>query len=134
MSSKLGFPPSVVSRLGGADPDELRSRIGISDLDRIPIRPVPKWMARLWRKDLAAMTLPRAIYIRSDVLAGDASRLARLVGHELVHTRQWEDLGASKFLKQYLGDYLRARRRGLSHQRAYLAISLEKEAREISGY
>ena len=80
------------------------------------------------------MTLPRAIYIRPEVLSGDSARLARLLGHELVHARQWEELGTFTFLRQYLGDYLKARGRGLTHQNAYLAISLEKEAREVSGY
>ena len=80
------------------------------------------------------MTLPWAIYVRSEVLGGDSVRLARLVSHELVHVRQWQDLGTLKFLRRYLSDYLRGRRKGLSHSQAYLAISLETEARQISGY
>jgi hypothetical protein len=79
------------------------------------------------------MTLPWAIYVRKDVLGGDSSRLARLVGHELVHVRQWQQLGTVRFLRRYLADYLRGRRAGLDHNRAYLAISLEMEARDISG-
>lgn len=80
------------------------------------------------------MTLPWAIYIRRDVLGGDAPVLARLVSHELVHVRQWHQLGTLTFLRRYLGDYWRGRRRGLGHTQAYLAISLEQEAREISGH
>jgi hypothetical protein len=133
MRSRRGFPPSVVARLGGADPLELSSRIGVDDLDRIPIRPAPRWMARAWRNNLAAMTLPRAIYIRREVLAGDSASLARLLGHELVHARQWEQLGSFRFLRQYLGDYFKGRLQGLKHHQAYQAISLEKEAREVSG-
>ena len=134
MRLKRGFPPSVVTRLGGADPNALGARLGIADIDRIPIRRAPRLMVRSWRGDIAAMTLPWAIYVRQDVLAGDSLRLAGLVSHELVHVRQWQTLGTLGFLKRYLCDYLRGRRQGLGHNQAYLAISLEREAREISGH
>lgn len=134
VKSKRGFPPSVVARLGGGDPDEMVSRLGLGDIDRVPIQPAPKWMVRVWRADVAAMTLPWAIYIRHDVLGGDSARLAQLVSHELVHVRQWQELGTLGFLRRYLNDYLEGRRRGMVHNQAYLAISLEKEAREISGH
>ena len=134
VSRKLGFPPSVVVRLGGADPAELGNRLGLADIDRVAIRNAPKWMVRTWRGDVAAMTLPWAIYVRADVLAGDSPRLARLISHELVHVRQWQQLGTVRFLKRYLADYLKGRRKGLGHNKAYLAISLESEAREISGH
>ena len=80
------------------------------------------------------MTLPWAIYVRTEVLGGDSSHLSRLIEHELVHVSQWQRLGVARFLKRYLSDYLRGRRQGLSHNQAYLAISLESEAREISGH
>ena len=80
------------------------------------------------------MTLPWAIYVRSDILGGDSARLAGLVGHELVHVRQWSQLGPLRFVRRYLAEYLRGRRKGLSHSQAYLAISFEKEARELSGH
>jgi hypothetical protein len=91
-------------------------------------------MVRSWPGNFAAMTLPWAIYVRQDVLAGDSLRLAGLVSHELVHVRQWQELGTPRFLRRYLSDYLRGLRNGLSHNQAYLAISLEKEAREVSGH
>ena len=131
---KLGFPPSVVVRLGGADPAEIGNRLGLGDIDRVAIRTAPKWMVRTWRGDVAAMTLPWAIYVRNDVLVGESSRLARLISHELVHVRQWQQLGIMRFLRLYLSDYLGGRREGLSHNQAYLAISLEMEARRISGH
>ena len=134
MSGKRGFPPSVVARLGGGDPAEIVSRLGLGDIDRVPIQPAPKWMVRTWRGDVAAMTLPWAIYVRHDVLAGDSLRLAGLVNHELVHVRQWQQLGTMRFLRRYLTEYLRGRQKGLGHNKAYLAISLEKEARELSGH
>jgi hypothetical protein len=121
-------------RLGGADPAEVGNRVGLGDIDRVAIRTAPKWMVRTWRGDVAAMTLPWAIYVRNDVLVGDSTRMARLISHELVHVRQWQQLGTLRFLRRYLGDYLKGRRTGLGHNKAYLAISLEREAREISGH
>lgn len=80
------------------------------------------------------MTVPWAIYVRDDVLHGDTGTLAKLLGHELVHVRQWSDLGPVSFSRNYVGSYLAGRRRGLSHDEAYRAIPLEVEARQISGH
>ena len=91
-------------------------------------------MSRSWRGDVAAMTLPWGIYVRRDVLGDDPYSLVRLLEHELVHVSQWQRLGMVGFLKRYLSDYLAGRRMGLNHHEAYLAISLEKEARAVSGH
>jgi hypothetical protein len=80
------------------------------------------------------MTLPWAIYVNPRLLAGDRRALSNLLLHELVHVRQWHALGTVSFLRTYLGDYWRARRSGLDHLHAYLNISLEEEARRISGH
>jgi hypothetical protein len=77
---------------------------------------------------VAAMTLGRFVLLRRDH-AGDTALLA----HELVHVRQWRELGAVRFLWRYLGAYFCGRRNGLSHQRAYEAIPLEIEARTLAG-
>ena len=121
-------------RLGGTDPESLVAELGLKDPDRVPIRHAPKWMAWTWRGEVAAMTLPWGIYVRTEVLGGESSHLSGLIRHELVHVSQWQRLGVRRFLRRYLGEYLRGRRRGLNHQNAYMAISLEKEAREISGH
>jgi len=134
VSRKRGFPPSVVTRLGGADPAEIGNRLRLADIDRVAIRPAPKWMVQTWRGNVAAMTVPWAIYVRREVLGGDVSRLSNLIEHELVHVRQWQQLGTIRFLRVYVADYLSGRRKGLGHNQAYEAISLEKEAREISGH
>ena len=70
-----------------------------------------------------AITLGRLIILRRAV-AGDS----RLLRHELVHVRQWRELGVLRFLAQYLGAYLRLRMRGHGHRQAYLRIPLEEEA------
>jgi hypothetical protein len=77
---------------------------------------------------VAAMTLGRIILLRRDHAADRA-----LVAHELVHVRQWRELGAPRFLWRYLGAYVRGRRAGLGHDAAYRAIPLEVEARQLAG-
>jgi hypothetical protein len=77
---------------------------------------------------VAAMTLGRVILLRRDHAADEA-----LLAHELVHVRQWRELGAAGFLWRYLGAYARNRAAGLGHQRAYEAIPLEVEARTLAG-
>jgi hypothetical protein len=77
---------------------------------------------------VAAMTLGPLILLRRDH-ADDRALLA----HELVHVRQWRELGPIRFLWRYLGAYVRGRFAGLGHQRAYEAIPLEVEARRLAG-
>jgi hypothetical protein len=77
---------------------------------------------------VAAMTLGRLILLRRDHRHDEA-----LLAHELVHVRQWRELGTGRFLWRYLGAYARGRAAGLGHQQAYAAIPLEVEARELAG-
>jgi hypothetical protein len=122
-----------VAKLGGFDPDALRTDLGLPDLDAVHIKPAPRWLEWTWRRQVSAITLPWAIYIRRDVLGGESRPLASLLVHELVHVRQWRRFGTFGFLRRYLTEYLTGRRRGLGHTASYLAISLEVEAREVSG-
>ena len=71
----------------------------------------------------AAITLGPVVSVRRRY-AGDPY----LLGHEAEHVRQWRELGAAEFLRQYLGAYLRWRRLGFGHQAAYRLIPLEVEA------
>lgn len=71
----------------------------------------------------AAITLGPVVSVRRRH-AGDA----RLLRHEAEHVRQWRELGAAGFLRQYLGAYYRWRRHGFGHQAAYRLIPLEVEA------
>jgi hypothetical protein len=52
----------------------------------------------------------------------------RLLRHELVHVRQWRELGFVGFLRRYLSAYLRWRLHGYPHWGAYRRIPLEVEA------
>lgn len=78
---------------------------------------------------IAGMTLGRWILLRRG-----HEHDTGLVAHELVHVRQWRELGAVGFLWRYLGAYFRGRRRGLRHADAYAAIPFEREARAASGH
>ena len=63
------------------------------------------------------------------VLTAAKYRPGLLLVHELVHVRQWGELGVIRFLWRYLSGYLGGRWKGLGHHAAYLAIPLEVEAR-----
>lgn len=54
-----------------------------------------------------------------------------LLAHELVHVRQYRELGAWRFRLAYLREYLAGRLRGLGHDAAYRNISFEREARVV---
>ena len=74
------------------------------------------------------MTLGSVVLMRRDHL-GDEGLLA----HELVHVRQWRELGPPRFLWRYLSAYVKGRLGGMNHRDAYLAIPLEVEARAEAG-
>jgi hypothetical protein len=93
-------------------------------LYRVDGRPVRLVRTSLLPRGTDAMTLPGIVLIRPE-----CTDSATLLLHESVHVRQWRSHGVTGFLRCYLGDYLRGRRRGLGHHQAYLAIGLEVEAR-----
>jgi hypothetical protein len=80
-------------------------------------------VTRLVAPGAAATTLGRFVFVRP---AAAGSR--RLMDHELVHVRQWRELGVLGFLARYLGSYLRWRLRRYPHWAAYRRIPLEIEA------
>jgi hypothetical protein len=97
-------------------------RIPAEDRERARLVTVP-----VLTPGIAGMTLGRWILLRRG-----HEHDADLVGHELVHVRQWHELGVARFLWRYLGAYFGARRRGLDHAEAYAAIPFEQEARALS--
>jgi len=71
------------------------------------------------------------IYLAAaDRETADAEFLA-LLAHELVHVRQYRDLGAWRFRWAYLREYVAGRLRRLGHEAAYRNISFERAAREV---
>lgn len=71
----------------------------------------------------AAITIGSVVSVRR----ADAED-AQLLRHEQEHVRQWRELGYVRFLREYLGSYVRWRRAGFGHQAAYRLIPLEVEA------
>ena len=92
---------------------------------RIGARRRPAWLlvGGPVPRGAAAITLGRVVSVRRR-----AADDARLLAHELVHVRQWRELGVVGFLVRYLGAYLRWRVRGYGHWAAYRRIPLEVEA------
>ncbi len=80
-------------------------------------------VSRLVAPGAAATTLGRFVFVKPGALGSQ-----RLMDHELVHVRQWRDLGVPGFLVRYLGAYLRWRLRRYPHWAAYRRIPLEIEA------
>lgn len=104
--------------------------VGPVDLTAVVVGPAPSWMRKLWRGPVAAMTLGRRVFLASDDVPTDVLR--RVLIHELVHVRQWQQAGAIRFLFRYLTDYFRGRWHGLDHESAYHAIRYETEALRIA--
>jgi hypothetical protein len=100
------------------------THVPIADLDRARLVTVP-----VLTPGAAGMTLGRWILLRR---GHEDDR--DLIAHELVHVRQWGQLGAVRFLARYLGAYARGRWRGLGHKAAYEAIPFEVEARAVAGF
>jgi hypothetical protein len=80
-------------------------------------------VSRLVAPGAAATTLGRFIFVKPGAVGS-----ARLLRHELVHVRQWRDLGRLGFLRRYLGAYVGWRLRRYPHWAAYRRIPLEIEA------
>lgn len=72
------------------------------------------------------MTIGRFVFLRGDRIQ---DRSTTLLAHELVHVRQFAELGVMKFLIAYLGAYVKNLYSLRNHHAAYLAIPLEVEAR-----
>lgn len=94
-------------------PRELLERVR---LVRVPILPPA----------VHGMTIGRWVLLRGDRID---RRLSALVAHELVHVRQFAELGPMRFVAQYLREYLRNLWRFRRHGPAYANISFEVEAR-----
>ena len=75
------------------------------------------------------MTIGRFIFLRGDRIQ---DRSTTLLAHELVHVRQFAELGPGRFFSQYLGAYFKNLWKLRNHRAAYLAIPLEQEAREAA--
>jgi hypothetical protein len=76
----------------------------------------------------AAYTSKNDIYFAEGFYDPNTARGISLIGHEALHSRQYQELGTFRFRARYLGEYAGGRLSGLSHEKAYGNISLEREA------
>lgn len=116
----------------GLDSAGLRDTIAPVDPETINIWPASRWMRAFWRPGIKAVTQGRWIFADPDLIAGDPGQLARTVVHELIHVKQFADLGYVRFMYRYLRDYLENRLAGLTKGDAYRANWAEMEAREAT--
>lgn len=106
-------------------------RLTAAELDAYDVLPRALAMrARIQRVPFLApgsngMTIGRVVFLRNDGVF-DGSR--KIIAHELVHVRQYYELGMVRFLFRYLIDYGRALRKHRRHRAAYYAISFEAQA------
>jgi hypothetical protein len=121
-----------ILRKAGYDTDALRVRIAPVDPDRINIWPASRFFRRFWRAGISGVTHGRFVFVDPEVMRGDPERLGRLVVHELIHVRQYAAAGYVRFVTSYLKEYWIGRIGGKSPRDAYLDISLEREARELT--
>jgi hypothetical protein len=94
---------------------------------------VPRWVAAravlirvpVLPPGATGMTSGRLVLLRRDEPTDGTSTL---IAHELVHVRQFAELGRLRFGLRYLSSYLWNLLRMRSHRRAYLHIPQEVEA------
>ncbi len=116
----------------GLDTDELSRELEPVRIENVNVWPAAKGVRLLWRSGVRGVTLWRIVLADPEMFDDEPDRLARFVIHELVHVRQFAELGYFRFMFRYVKDYLAGRLRGEDHRTAYLAISAEEEAREVA--
>ncbi len=75
----------------------------------------------------SGMTLGTTILLATDV---DDDGDSALMAHELVHVRQWSDLGVARFSGRYISSFARGLARHKRWNEAYRGIDAEVEARK----
>lgn len=118
------------SRLPESDRVRRLSPLELAAYDHVPLEVAER--VRVVRVPVLAagadaMTFGALVLVRHEGMADRTGR-RELLAHELVHVRQWSELGGARFLWRYLTAYARNLRRFRSHAAAYRAIPLEMEA------
>lgn len=121
-----------ILRQAGYDTEAFRVRIAPVDPDQINVWPASRLFRRFWLSGIKGMTQGRFVFVDPDLMRGEPEYLARLVVHEMVHIRQYLAAGYLRFVIGYLKEYWIGRLGGKSPRQAYLDISVEKEARELT--
>ncbi len=97
-------------------PPDLAGRVRIV---RVPVLAGP----------FTGMALGRFVLLRIDVAPDGRSRL---LAHELIHVRQWAELGVVGFLVRYVTDFVRGLVATRDWNEAYRRIGAEVEARDLT--
>lgn len=97
-------------------PPELAERVVILAIGYLPGR-------------YSGLTLGRFIFL-TEMASTDGGE--PLLAHELVHVRQWTELGVVGFGFRYLRDFLAGLARHRRWRQAYLDIEAEQEARQLA--
>lgn len=95
---------------------------------RARVRLFPWWLRPFLARGVVGITLGRTIYVSERYVASSASKVERLIRHELVHVQQVNRLGLLRFLWRYAAEYVRNLRSGMPSAEAYRQISFEVEA------
>jgi hypothetical protein len=103
------------------DDDERRRFDLVPEPDRDRAKVVP---VRFVPPGFVGITIGSRIFLKKG-----HEQKQQLLAHELVHVRQWRELGALRFLSRYLSEYVRGIVRLRKVHEAYRAISFEVEAR-----
>jgi len=117
------------TRRRSLDPEEVRLYDHVADglLDKVTLV-----RTSLLPPAADGMAIGRYVFLRGDRIERRASTL---MAHELVHVRQFSELGPRRFITRYVSEYGRNLWKMRNHRAAYLAISLEEEARrEADGW
>ena len=97
-------------------PPELAERVVIIAIGSLPGRYV-------------GLTLGRFVFLAAMAPTDGAQPL---LAHELVHVRQWTELGVAGFSFRYLRDFVTGLVRHRQWHQAYLHIEAEQEARQLA--
>ena len=104
------------------------------DLDLCRVRifeGIPRYVSISAAADPIGYTDGWKIYFAPGYYRLDSAEGLALVAHEIVHCRQYHQLGKWGFRTRYLSAYLQNRRAGMADKIAYEQIPFEIEAREV---
>lgn len=102
------------------------------DLSRVRIHEgIPRYVVGISKEGPIGYADRNDIYFAPGFYRVDTAEGLSLIAHEIAHCCQYQQLGAWRFRAKYLAAYFKNRRRGMPHERAYLEIPFEREAREV---
>lgn len=102
------------------------------DLSRVLIfEGIPRYVAIAAAAEPVGYTDGWKIYLAPGFYRIDSPEGLALIAHEIVHCRQYHELGKWNFRAKYLTAYFRNRRDGMDAKAAYAQIPFEIEARAV---